>query len=144
MKFEKGQHGPVPVTGRFSSREELELTIGELLESGVSQNKIASSCDVACATVNNIVKKLREVELGRLADLKNIVLYGKWADIPEIMEDEEYGVVTDSGGVVVGAGRVDGVRVPCGAGCLADACEVCGRGSRPEWVTRSAQGAQQH
>lgn len=104
LNFEKGRHGPKPVTGRFDTREQLVIAVGELLESGISQNKIAETCEVACATINNIVKKIRGKEIARLADLKSVVLRGKWTEIPEIEDDSDIDYSTGGGADDVSSG----------------------------------------
>ena len=78
MKFEKGRHGPKPVTGKFASREKLESEVARMMEGGISQNKIAIACDVACATINNIVKMQRKRSQARDMSLKRAVLCGAW------------------------------------------------------------------
>lgn len=78
IKFEKGQHGPTPVTGNCETREELEIKIVRDVEGGLSQNKTAAQYLVSTATVNNIMKAHRKAEIEQAGDLRKRIMRGAW------------------------------------------------------------------
>lgn len=87
LSYNPHQQGPTPVTGIFDTREELEREVARLLESGLSQKKIAKQVSVTPATMCNIVKNIRYKERARERGLRDWMMLGRWHEgVPEELQ----------------------------------------------------------
>lgn len=78
LEFNVGQQGPTKVTGNCDTRDELEKSIVQAVESGLSQNKTAARYMVACSTVNNIMKEHRKQQIEKQNDLRHRIMRRAW------------------------------------------------------------------